>query len=353
MTNYKDSGVDIEKGDAASKTAYDYAKSTFASRKGRIAEPVSLEGGYSGLLDMGDFYLVQNDDGVGTKVMVAQMMKKYDTLGYDLLAMVCDDAVCMGAETTSITNTIDTEKVEPEVVNAMMSGLAKACREQEVVIAGGEIAELNALVNGFTWNASAIGVVGKNRVITGSDIQEGDAVIGLRSDMFRSNGMSLVRRILHDKFGDDWVNEGYGETSWGETVLTPSRIYSACVLNMIGRYAEESRVEVHGISHITGGGLSNLNRILKSTGLGVHLDALIEPHEAMLQLQEWGDVSDEEAYRTWNMGIGMILVSPKPQEVIAIAKEHGIEAKVMGVVTTSGKIEALSQGRQKGELLVF
>lgn len=333
MTTYKDSGVDIEAGDQASKTAYDHAKSTFAARQGRMGAPVELDGGYSGLLDMGDYYLVQNDDGVGTKVMVAMAMNKYDTLGYDLLAMVCDDAICMGAETISMTNTIDTNKVDQAVTNELLKGLAKACQEQKIVIAGGEIAELSGLVNGFTWNASAIGMVEKEKVLTGAEIQVGDAIVGLQSAGFRSNGMSLVRKILTDAYGENWHQEPFEDSTWGEAVLTPSRIYSDFLLTLLGRYKEPSKVNIKGLSHITGGGLDNLKRILKKNQLGAQLNNLIRPHSAMRKLQELGNVSDEEAYKTWNMGCGMMVVSNEPEKIISEARQYGIPAQVIGVIT--------------------
>lgn len=340
MTTYKDSGVDIEKGDAASEKAYNYAKQTFAARAGMPGEAVSLEGGFSGAHDMGDYYLVHNSDGVGTKVIVAQKMNKFDTLGYDLLAMVCDDAVCMGAETFSITNTVDTQAVDPEVTSELLKGLSAACQEQKIIIAGGEIAELSTLVNGFTWNASSVGMVAKDRVITGAKIQAGHKVVGLQSDGFRSNGMSLVRKVLRDAFGEDWVNADFDGRTWGEVVLTPSKIYSACVLEMIGHYGEVGPVELSGVAHITGGGVTNLNRVLKANKLGANLDSPIEAHDFMQKLQEIGGVADAEAYKSWNMGTGMMLVMDASQvdEAIRIAGSHGIHAQVIGEVTAEAGI---------------
>ena len=147
MVDYKKSGVDIQAGDKASKIAYNHAKSTFASRNGMIGEPVIDDGAFAGLFNMGNFYIVQCDDGVGTKMEIAERIGKFDTLGYDLLAMVVDDVVCMGAETISITNTLDTNKVDVAIIGDLMKGLAKACNEQKVVIPGGEIAEVGNVVN--------------------------------------------------------------------------------------------------------------------------------------------------------------------------------------------------------------
>ena len=225
MTTYKDSGVDVELGDDCSAIAYQTAVATFAGRKGMIGEPVSDEGGFTGMMDMGNFYLIQNDDGVGTKIEVAERMRKFDTMGYDLIAMVADDGICVGAEIFSITNTLDSPSLDKEMVEGLMAGLKKAALEQKIVIPGGELAELGDALNGAVWNATAVGIVKKNKVITGADIQEGDAILTLKSDGIRSNGLSLIRMILKNQFGDDWVHQDYGDgKTWGEVILTPSKI---------------------------------------------------------------------------------------------------------------------------------
>jgi len=348
MSTYKNAGVDIESGDMASKAAYFAAKSTFQGRKGLIGEPVLLEGGFAGLLDFGDFYLVQNDDGVGTKMIIAEQTGKYDTLGYDLLAMVVDDAVCLGAEVTSITNTIDCKKVEPEVIEKLMEGLSKACQEQKVVIPGGEIAELNTMVNGYTWNAAAVGVVEKNKVITGKEIAIGDKIIGLPSNGFRSNGFSLIRHILTNTFGEEWHQKIYenkadpintGKT-WGEITLIPCRIYHSDLLALLGRYGQERKLNIKGIVHITGGGLKgNIGRILPE-GLGANFDNLFSPHPFMGKLIELGSVDREEAYKTWNMGMAMSLFASQEdeEEILKSLISLGIKAQVVGEVTESGEV---------------
>lgn len=309
MTTYEESGVNIEKGDACSRIAYEAAKSTFIGRAGKIGAPSVLEGGFSGTLDMGDFLLVQNDDGVGSKMMVAHALGKYDTVGQDLVAMVVDDAICVGAEVVSVSNTIDIEKVDDKVIAPMMEGLKNACLTQKVVVPGGEIAEIPGQVKGVIWNATAVGVVEKDKFIDGSKVKEGDMILGIRSAGFRANGFSLIRKVLEDKFGPNWVNEPYdSEQSWGEVVLTPSLIYHRALLGILGGFREPRKIDIHGIAHITGGGLEgNTERVVKN-GLRADFDNLWEAHEVMLKLMEMGNISREEAYRTWNMGTGMILV---------------------------------------------
>jgi phosphoribosylformylglycinamidine cyclo-ligase len=345
MIDYKTAGVDIKAGDIASKIAYEYAKSTFISRKGMIGEPVVEDGSFAGLIDMGDFYLVQGDDGVGTKIEIAEKIGKFDTLGYDLLAMVADDAVCLGAETISITNTIDTNKIDENVISELMKGLAAACKEQKIVIPGGEIAEVGKSVNGNVWNATAVGILEKNKVVTGKDIEVGDKIIALKENGFRSNGFSLVRYIIEQKLGKDgyFLKSPTGKI-WGEALLEPAKIYSAALLNVLGRFKADRKIDIKGIAHITGGGIpGNFNRILKSTGLGARFDNLIKPSQLVLEVQKMGEVSEEESYRTWNMGNGMMLVV-SPSDVQETIDLLALEAQLVGEITIQNRIEIDSCG---------
>uniref|UniRef100_A0A2P2IBX8 phosphoribosylformylglycinamidine cyclo-ligase n=2 Tax=Hirondellea gigas TaxID=1518452 RepID=A0A2P2IBX8_9CRUS len=359
---YADSGVNTEVGDCASKIAYNGAKATFSSRKGMIGEPIQNDGGFTGFLDFGDFCLVQGDDGVGTKIIIADAMNKYDTLGADLLAMVCDDAVCVGAETISISNTIDTNCVDPHRISEMMKGLTKACCEQKIVIPGGEIAELGNQLNSSIWNSTAVGIVAKDRIISGKDIQIGDTIIALRENGFRSNGFSLVRLILREHFQSSDLSSilsrkfSYPESSsptqtYGEALLHPSTIYSSAILDIIGRYSErtsEKTVTLKGIVHVTGGGIpGNFYRILpNNSGFGAELTNLFSPSPVMLKIQTLGNVSDLEAYKTWNMGNGMlVVVSPADSSnVLQLLKGSGIDAQVAGTIIPGGKIRILSKG---------
>ncbi|MCK4311960.1 MAG: phosphoribosylformylglycinamidine cyclo-ligase [Candidatus Cloacimonetes bacterium] len=345
MDDYKNAGVDIKAGDRASKIAYEYAKSTFSSRKGMIGEPVIDEGSYAGLIDMGEFYLVQCDDGVGTKIEIAERIGKYNTLGYDLLAMVADDAVCLGAETISISNTIDTNKIDAKVIEGLMKGLAKACIEQKVIIPGGEIAEVGKSVNGNIWNATAVGILEKDKLITGSDIKPEDKVIALKEKGFRSNGFSLIRYIIEKEFGKDvYLKESPFGKTWGEMLLEPSKIYSAELLKILGRFGEKRKVEIKGISHITGGGIAkNFKRIIKNKKVGTDIHDLFEPSEMVKEIQKIGNVTEQEAYKTWNMGNGMMLVVA-PSDVDSVLDNINIEAKIVGEITENDFIEIQTKG---------
>lgn len=338
MTTYEQSGVNIELGDKCSAIAYAAAKNTFIGRKGMIGEPVIDEGGFSGVLDMGDYYLVQNDDGVGSKIAIAEKIGKLETLGYDLLAMVVDDAVCVGAEPISVSNTIDVDVIHEEKIAAMMSGLEAAALEHKVVIPGGEIAELGNMLNGYLWNATCVGIVEKNKLITGANVRPGDKIIGLRSVGIRSNGFSLVRHILKEKYGSDWEFVKYdSEMTWGEKVLIPSKIYCSAIMEMHGRYGQPAQVELKGVVHVTGGGIpGNIVRVLKKSGLGANLNNLPQPHEVMQRLIEIGSVDRDEAYRTWNMGVGMILISNDVDKIGEICARHNVQSQLIGEVCEGG-----------------
>jgi len=353
MIDYKKAGVDIQMGDKASKIAYEFARSTFHTRKNMIGEPVVDDGSFAGILDMGDFYIVQGDDGVGTKMEVAERIGKFDTLGFDLLAMVADDAVCLGAETISISNTIDTDKVEPEIIRELMKGLARACIEQKVVIPGGEIAEVGKSVNGNVWNATAVGVLEKEKVITGSEIKSGDIIIALRENGFRSNGFSLVRYILEEVFDENVYNKPspFGK-SWGEMILEPSQVYSSALLELLGRFGEKRKYNIKGIAHITGGGIpGNFNRILKHKKLGALFNNLFSPPDMVKEIQKIGNISEAEAYKTWNMGNGMMIVVDKV-EVNAVIDALSIEAQIVGSIIEDNKILINSKG-VKAQKLVY
>jgi len=337
VTTYREAGVDIARGDSASSAAYRHAASTFASRKGMIGEPVFEEDGFGGLLDMGDYYLVQTDDGTGTKIDIALHARRCRTLGHDLLAMVADDAVCTGAEVLSVSNTLDVPRIDAALVDDLLAGLAEACTAQKIVIPAGEIAEVPGSVTGAVWSATAVGIVAKDRLLKPSTVAAGDAIVALREPGARSNGFSLIRKILSDRFGAEWHGKQFsGKQTWGEAVLTPSAVYHGALMALLGRYGGKRAVPVRALAHVTGGGIpSKLGRALKASGLGAELSALWEPAAFLAELARLGEVPAEECYRTWSMGNGMlaIVAAGDADRGIALLAEAGIEAKIAGTVT--------------------
>ncbi len=351
--NYKSAGVNIEEGDKASKIAYNYAKSTFSSRKGLIGEPIIGEGGFSGLVNMGDFCLTQCCDTVGTKITIAEKTQNFSGLGDDLLAMVADDAICSGAEVIAMTNTFETNKVKAKEIEAMMKSLAKACKEQKIVISGGEVAEVGSMSKGTGWGADAVGILKKDKFITGKNIKTGQKIIGLKDQVLRSNGISLARKICEVNFGSNWHKIQWSENSeksWGEMLLTPSKIFHRLLLDtVLGDFKSPRKFDITGIVHITGGGIpGNLPRIFpKNKKLGAKLDNLHEPHDAIKDLRTLGNIEESECYRTWHCGTAMMLIcnediAPKVCNTINKADKK-VEAKIVGEITESKKIELISK----------
>ncbi len=351
--DYATAGVDINAGDEASRFAYQNAKKTFSTRDGRIGTPVALDGGFAGVLDFGNFYVIQNDDGTGSKSEIAEAIGQYDTIGQDLCCTVVDDAICVGAEVISLTNTFDVPRVDPDVLNKMSAGLAKACIEQKIIMPGGEIAEVPDAAKKIIWNATAVGVVKKDKFISGKNIKLGQKIIGLTDPVIRSNGTTLARKICEQKFGSEWYNtEWENGMTWGEVLLTPCKIFHRLLLDtVLGNFEQERKFNIAGISHITGGGIpGNVPRILPD-GFGAQFDNLHKPHPAVMELQKMGNIDEKECYRTWHCGTAMMLFvdTHEAEEICAILNKADKEvlAQVVGEVTDTGKIELTSQFSSK------
>lgn len=341
MMNEPSTGTDLELGNRCSKTAYTWAQATFAHRRGLSGAPMMpVAGAYSNLMAYGPVRIAMTSDGIGTKVEIAERTGVYETLGFDLVAMVADDLAANGIEPTNLSNILDVDILDHSIVDSLMKGLHDAASFSRIAVTGGEIAELGGRIGGygpgmhFNWCATAIGVLSPGREpITGAAISPDDTVITLRSPGFRSNGFSRARRILHEHYGEDWHAQRFGVSSWGTALLTPSVIYSPLVTKIL-----ESEIPVGGIAHITGGGVpDNLGRVLRVKGFGAFLDGLYPPAEAMKCLQTLGKIPIETAYRQWNMGNGMLLIVPpsRVDDVLFRAAADGYEARVAGRITES------------------
>lgn len=368
MTTYADSGVDVDIEEQAAKLMYEAARQTWASRKGTLGEVIVPFDDFSGIraIDVGGLpagtMLNIGFDGVGTKAELAMLAGKYDTLAYDLVAMVCDDAVVRGAEPVLLGSILDTNSLGKDesrlkVIKELAVGYVKAANAANVAIINGEVAQLGDMVGGgknfgFNWGSALVWFAHKDKMITGHKVAVGDSILGLREPGFRSNGFSLLRKVLKDKFGDDWISEELDGQKLIDLALQPSIIYSKALVEMFGGAdpAVPAQVDLHGVAHITGSGLpGKLGRALKPSGLGANINDPFQPAPLMLYCQELGSVSDNEAYRTWNMGQGMALITPQPEEAIKIAQSHGIEAKIIGKVTKEPKITITNQGRNKSK----
>ncbi|WP_139362185.1 AIR synthase-related protein [Hymenobacter sp. CRA2] len=345
-------GYSIEEGNAASRNAYNWAKKTFATRAGKPGEPAQdLEGGFSNEIRFGAERLGIGSDGIGTKIEVAERVDRFDTLGYDLIAMVADDLVVAGFIPTNLSNIIDVNTLNYEVVDELMRGLHDAAQFSSIAVTGGEIAELGNRIGGypgarmnFNWCSTAVGVLHPSleRPLSGANVRAGQAVVALRSPSFRSNGYSLARRVLTKAFGEAWHKAPYtgadadvmGQT-WGEVMLAPSLIFAPGVAAIL-----DASLPLHAAAHITGGGVAdNFKRVLKN-GVGADLDNLFAPLPAMSQLAELGGISPADAYLYWNMGNGMLLVTDADQAeaVAAELTAKGYQAQVAGRIISEPTI---------------
>ena len=347
---YADSGVNIELGDDVSKILYNAAKQTWDNRKGKLGELIVPFDDFSGVraIDVSNLpsgtLMNIGFDGVGTKMELAERINDHRTIAYDLFAMVCDDAVVRGAEPVLIGSILDVNSLGNvhgtfiEQVRQLADGYINAAKSANVAIVNGEVAELGNRIGGFgpfnyNWGAAVVWFAQRDRLFTGREIQAGDYLVGLQETGFRSNGLSLVRKIMKATHGEDWHTQTYRGESLARLALEPSKIYSGAVVDMSGGFENEPKARIHGVAHITGGGVpGKLGRVLKPSGLGATLSEPFSPAELMLYCQEKGNVPDEEAYKTWNMGQGMIIITPEPETVMQVSRAHHLESKVIGQV---------------------
>lgn len=338
---YRDSGVDIKAGYEAVKLMQQHVKSTF--RK----EVLTDIGGFGGLfsLDVERFkkpVLVSGTDGVGTKLKIAFMMDKHDTVGIDCVAMCVNDIICSGAEPLFFLDYIACGRLLPEKAALIVEGVARGCREAGCSLIGGETAEMPGFYPDGEYDIAgfAVGVVDRDRIIDGSSIRPGDIVIGLPSSGLHSNGFSMVRKIF---FGmaklstGDYIPE-LGCTL-GEELLKPTRIYAGTVLELIENF------EIKGIAHITGGGFfENLPRALpKGRDIIVRRGSWEVPPVFHL-IQKTGDVDEREMFSTFNMGIGLVLItSPyEGDKLVSLLKTRGEKACIIGeVVDGNGEVKVI------------
>ncbi|WP_028129723.1 phosphoribosylformylglycinamidine cyclo-ligase [Selenomonas sp. AE3005] len=314
---YKDAGVDIDAGNKSVELIKESVRATYRP------EVLGDLGGFGGLfaLNSGKYkepVLVSGTDGVGTKLKLAFMLDKHDTIGQDAVAMCVNDILVQGAEPLFFLDYLAVGKLDPEQVADVVKGVAGACKESGCALIGGETAEMNGFYPQGEYDIAgfAVGVVEKSKLITSAKVQEGDVILGLPSSGVHSNGYSLVRRIVfdHKGFKGDEYMEELGKTI-GEELLTPTRLYPKSCLPLIEKF------DIHGMVHITGGGFyENIPRALPQD-LAVEIDTGKWEMPAIFRLlQQWGNVEWPEMYRTFNMGIGMILIVPAAE--VEAVKAH-------------------------------
>ena len=302
---YRDAGVDIDAGNLSVKLIKDSVKATYRP------EVLGDLGGFGGLFAMSTKYkepvLVSGTDGVGTKLRLAFILDKHDTIGQDAVAMCVNDILVQGAEPLFFLDYLAVGKLEPEQVADVVKGVANACKESGCALIGGETAEMAGFYAEGEYDIAgfAVGAVEKSKIITSEKVKAGDVILGLPSSGVHSNGYSLVRKIVFDVKGfkgDEYIDE-LGKTI-GEELLTPTRLYPKSCLPLIEKF------DIHGMVHVTGGGYyENIPRALPED-MGAEIDATSWPVPPIFNLlKEWGNVDWHEMYRTFNMGIGMIIIA--------------------------------------------
>jgi phosphoribosylformylglycinamidine cyclo-ligase len=317
---YSGAGVDIEAGERAVAAIRDAVRSTYRP------EVLGELGGFGGLFRVPQGYrdpvLVAATDGVGTKLAIAQATGRCGTIGVDLVAMCVDDVVCQGAEPLFFLDYLSTGKVDPDQVRDILDGIAEGCRQAGCAILGGEMAEHPGVLapGDFDLAGFAVGIVERDCILTPDRVQPGDVLIGLPSPGLRSNGYSLARRVLLEVADRSLEEPAFpgASHSLADELLRPSVIYAPAVLALL-RTSGEPRVDVHGVAHITGGGLSgNLPRSLPPTYHARLRRSSWDVPMIFREIRDAGLVSDQEMARVFNLGLGMVVVVPSSQATAAI-----------------------------------
>ena len=335
---YKNAGADTGKVEIALKRIIELVKTTFEFRDG-VGKPVLPIGHFSGVIDIGGGRsLAVKTDGVGTKVFIAQLMERYDTVGIDCVAMNVNDILCVGAEPISMVDYIAVQEPNPDILEEIVAGLVEGCRRADVTLSGGEIAIMPEMIRGmgnreseedkrgFDLVGMGVGTVASDKIITGDKIEDGDAILGLASSGIHSNGMTLARRALLDNTGFDVDKRVDGlDRSLGEELLEPTKIYVREVQEMLNL-----GLNLKSLAHITGDGFLNLRRVSKNHGF--RIDRLPDVPPVFELIQKYGHVSAEEMYQVYNMGIGFCIVLPENEVDYAIstAGKHGTDCYVIG-----------------------
>jgi phosphoribosylformylglycinamidine cyclo-ligase len=297
---YEKSGVDIAAGEALVE---------------RIKQSNPHIGGFAGLYPLDEHRsLVACTDGVGTKLEIGIAMEAYESLGQDLVAMSVNDLIVCGGKPLFFLDYFATGKLDVNVAHRVIQGIQQACKQSGCLLLGGETAEMPGFYEAkkFDLAGFAVGEVENQNIINGHHIQKGDRIVGLKSSGFHANGYSLIRKILKDNLLS--LHDQFENKSWGEILTTPTKLYVREILQI------QKQVTVRGMTHITGGGLTNLSRVIpKHLHYKIHDDTIPTP-SYMHYLKKIGSLSKEEAYTVWNMGMGFALIVPPTEASVILER---------------------------------
>lgn len=336
---YREAGVDLEAGYDSVRRIRSHVERT------KVPGAIDSIGAFGGMFDLAkagfkDPVLVSGTDGVGTKLMIAFAMDKHDTIGIDAVAMCVNDVLVQGASPLFFLDYIAVGKNHPEVIEQIVKGVAEGCIQSEAALIGGETAEMPDMYDEHHYDLAGfcVGAADRDKLQDGSRVEKGDVLIGLPSSGVHSNGFSLVRKVLfkdrhldvHDTF------EELGGRRLGDVLLEPTRIYVKPVKHLFGN------ADIHGMAHITGGGFfENIPRMLHDNlGVEINLDSFPRP-EIFDFIQKDSQISEEEMYNVFNMGIGFVIAAPKDQlqTIQDLLMEKGQPSYVIGSVTDTGRVD--------------
>lgn len=311
-----------------------------------VCKIISGFGHYAGLLEFGTKVLAIHSDGVGTKILIAGMMKKYDSIGIDCVAMNVNDVICVGAMPIGFVDYIALREPNSQLVNEIIRGISKGAIDCNMPIIGGETAIVPDLLNerevsSFDLVGTILGMTDKKQLILGTKVKEDDVILGVESNGLHSNGYTLARKVLLSKYHIEDCAQFIGG-SIGQELIRPTRIYFKPVTALL----ETVRTKIHGLAHITGGSFMKLSRL--NVGMNYKLDNLPAPRGIFKQILEDGKLKHIEMYRTFNMGIGFCIILPKTTVKIAegIFEENKMFCTEIGrVAKGTGKVAALIEGK--------
>ena len=333
---YSDVGIDVDKIRSIQNSIGKIILSTHSlPKKGKV---VSGFGHYAGLIEFEKKIMTLHTDGVGSKILVAQAMNKYNTIGIDCIAMNVNDTVCLGATPVAYLSYIALEKSNDSLLKEITKGLVKGASMSNVAIVGGETAILPDIISGqkeghnFDLAGMILGILeNKKKMILGNKIRQGDIIIGIKSSGIHSNGLTLAREVLLKKHDTNDKTE-FINKSVGAELLTPTSIYSNVVLKLVEKFA----TRIHGLAHITGGAFTKLKRLNES--VDYILDNMPSINGIFRQIMTDGNISEKEMYRTFNMGVGFCIIAARESadEIIETIKHEKMECKIVGKVQGNG-----------------
>ncbi len=333
--SYKDAGVDIDAGNELVNRIKSVVKET------KRPEVMGGLGGFGALCAIPQKYkqpiLVSGTDGVGTKLRLAMDLNRHESIGIDLVAMCVNDLIVQGAEPLFFLDYYATGKLNVDVAATVVTGIAEGCKQSGCALVGGETAEMPGMYQGDDYDLAGfcVGVVEKSAIIDSSKVQDGDALIALASSGAHSNGYSLVRKII-EVSGVNPATEQLDGKPLADHLLAPTKIYVKSVLDLI------AKIDVHAIAHITGGGFwENIPRVLPDNTQAIIDESSWQWPAIFNWLQQAGNVSRHEMYRTFNCGVGLIIALPKQlvDQAIQLLNQHGEKAWLLGVIKTSSSTE--------------